>query len=672
MGRVRRDIEVPIPPGARIYSNGQVYDPPAPPNREILIGYAVSQEMMHPNSSYFKFHSREWNRLHSEAPHAAQPYSLKAGLYAAVLGAAQKTGLYEDMVKVRGTRDANMIMDYAMFLISERENADCLMCGAPAGEVTFTGHPFSDSAWSEILSDPKNGNCSREILDLRLKRCIEAGLESVCLVLDRPDAGCDAEESAPAQPGDDESRRGGSGAGFIWAVQGNGADAGRPAACFLPEGGMTDAAFVHQTVEYFRARSISVAGVLCGSSFCSLDTFRLLTDAGLPYAAELRKNTYGFEEMVSLYGGSIRDPDNNTGNGIYGTAGESRLFKDSPFTSNISLFYDPERAGNQERKLLIDIYDAEKSIEDNISRGVRASVPRGLKKYLDIEGEGKNRTVVLDRKAASTDISRAGFFAIATYREMTPEQTMAACRPGMAAEESLRHIKGDLGGDAAGVFTAGARMKFFAGFVASALRYEIQQACLPLNLKTDRPAVEAGDVQYTLINGKYRYDENIRSSQRDLLAALGITADMLRDFAPELTRRYILQDADRPAEDQYNALPWPNTPTRSSAPESRSVSAGGSSPAAREKSAPETQGNRPRHPGGRPKGSRNRSTLAREAKEAEERARREAAGCPEPVKSKGGRPKGSRDSYQRTRSTRKQMEERRRAAAGDPALKSGA
>ncbi len=654
MGYVRWDLEVAIPAESVVHSDQRVYDPPAAPNRKVLIGYAASARTMHPNSNYFLFHSQEWNSRHPDDPYMTYPYTLKVGLYSLVLGAAQKTGLYQDTVNVCGTREANMVMDCALLLLSGKGDAASLPGGALADEVTFTGLPFTEAAFSSIFSHPAKGNCSRDILDLWLKRCIRSGLESVYLVPDGLNRDRGREKNEPAEP--DEAIM-----GLIWAVQANGDRTGLPVTYFLPEDGIIDARFLNLVAESFRADHIKIEGVLCDGSFCSLETFLLLDRVGLPYLVRLKETARGFRDMVESHGAEIRSLEHDIGDGIYGITGEDKLFCHSEFRSRLSLFYDPETGGMEEGEILRKIHQARESLEDQIRRGAGTSVPDDVRRYVKTEGTGENRTVVLDRNAIHTDIKYAGFIAIATSDPLTPGQTMAAYRCREAVEKASESLGRAWGKDVRGILTAaGAEMKFFACFIAAVFRYEIRRACRALNLETDGTMERIGDFQYHANNGSYWYADLTGQSQTALLASFGITTDMLRDFAPEITRRYIRQSADKRNTHCFHSLPWPGSPGQTNASERHSGAAGGDSSSAAEQGA-SAAGHRAKHPGGRPKGSKNKKTLAREA---EERAKREAPGYVEPEKSKGGRPKGSRDSYQRVRSTKKQMEERRRQGRG--------
>ena len=422
----------------------QVFDPPDGVNREILIGYAINTTTMYPNSNYFRFHAKEWNTLHPDALYMTCPNTLKVGLYSLVLGAAQCEGIYEDIAKVRGVRDANMIMDYIMFLISEKKNATYLMSGALSDQVTFTGLPYSDSAYSKMFSNPMNENYSRAILDLWLQRCIANGMESVYLVIDGSNDDCDAIENELAEPGDAKSHRSGPVMGFIWAVQANGENAGLPVSYFLNKGGIIDARAVNQVCEYFKAFNVKVEGAICDRGFCDLESLKLFLNAKLPYVVMLKKNIKGFKNMVNEHGAGIRTYSNYTKAHMYGVTGETELFKDSGFSSRVALFFDPIKEAFTEIGLMDKIIEAEENIKENIRKGLRASVPRGLRKYMHIEGKGKERVVVIKEELISGDMKMAGFLGIATFKEMTPEQAIIVYNFRMIVEQAFSYFKSQL------------------------------------------------------------------------------------------------------------------------------------------------------------------------------------------------------------------------------------
>lgn len=253
--------------------------------------------------------------------------------------------------------------------------------------------------------------------------------------------------------------------------------------------------------------------------------------------------------------------------------------------------------------------------------------------------------------AVREDSRLGGFFAIAATEKTTAARTMKIWRLRRAVDPAFAWPgrTGDFPAE------GGERMVFLA-FLAAIMRDEIQRACEALEPAPGETLEEIWSVRYELAGKEYQYGDIAGENQRKLLKAPGIMEDMLRDFAPDVTRRCVGKNWRRRKTDCRNALPWGGAGQEgafpASAPTESSPSGGHSEDGGSEAPAP-----KPRHPGGRPKGSRNRKTPVREA---EERARWEAEGYAEPEKRKAGRPEGRKDSCQRTRSTESEMEERRR------------
>ena len=663
MGKVYRDKIVPIPKNALVYSGGRVCDPPNGPIREVLIGYAINDSQMHPNSNYFKLHRREWLSYNPDGHYMVCRHVMKGGLYALVLGVAQKYGIYTSLVKIYGIHDANMIMDYVMFLITERENDTYLLQNVLVEEITFTGNPYDDSTYSKFWPRPENENYSRAVLDLWLLKLIADGLKCVYLAFDGSNDDCDAEENDLAEPGEAKSKRNGPIVGFIWAVVADGKHAGLPVTYFMCKGGIIDSKSVITIVEYLKSYGITVKGVLCDRGFCDLDTFIMLLDAKLPYVIMLKKNTKGFKTMVNVNATQIRTLDNFIGYGLYGTTGKAQVFKDSDFTSPISLFFNPATQGYEESNLLNDIINETKEIEDNIRRGVRASVSTKLKRYLSIEGSGKDRVVKRNDEAINNKLRYCGYFAIATCVEMTASEARTAYSYRMIIEKAFSYLKSQLGTDVFRVFTdASAKTKFFVCFIASIIRYDIQATCVSLKLKTNKMIKDMDDFQYLLFNRAYRFVDLAKEPSHKLLNAYGMTEGVLKDFEVEVTRRYIEQDRKR--RDYYNALPLLRGKSNPRS-ENSDTESNASSHESDEHDRTDTPASSDvndniipkKHAGGRPAGSKNKSTLAKE----EEAKMRRLLGEPEPEKPKRGRKVGSKDTYPRTRSTKAQMEEKRKS-----------
>ncbi len=549
MGKVYRDQLVPIPSGARVNAGQKVYEPPRGPVREMLIGYAVSETMMHPNSNYFTLYGQGLSASGSFSP--AGPVRLKVGLYALVLGAAQESGIYAELVQAFGIHDANQIMDHVMALL--RENKEAI--GAMEGEVSFTGMPLPDQISSECLSTPHNKDAVQAVLDQRLRQYVAGGLESVYLVLVGTTGDEDAVDSHPAEPVDPAHWR-----GLIWAVQANGAFAGLPIPYFQVIDGLLTAHTIQEAAAHFQSFDISIQGILCDEACSTPELFSQLQQTGLPYMVRLRKDTAGFQTMQKKGISRVRNPDDFLGDGLFGFSGSAQVFQEADFSSPAAFFYSPAEHGEKESALMNTIYAAMKKLEDCIWRNLPAVVPSGMEQYLCIEGQGKDRVIVIDEMAISDAIHRLGYTCIATSEEQTARDTRTIYGYRAAADKASGYCSRLLGCD---VFQAGTdprtQMAQLVSYVAALLWYYLQQTSTEMGKDLQEMLQDMRDIQYQLVQGAYRLIPLPKFYSVLLLADYGINPDVLKDFEGEVSRRYGRPQDQAQIGDVYNVLPWDRT-----------------------------------------------------------------------------------------------------------------
>ena len=186
-------------------------------------------------------------------------------------------------------------------------------------------------------------------------------------------------------------------------------------------------------------------------------------------------------------------------------------------------------------------------------------------------------------------------------------------------------MKSQLGYDTTRVHTTeGIESKFAVCFIASIIRTEICGACKKLGLDSNRMIREIDRVVLVLMtDGLYASVNNLSTRQNDLLAAFGIQPGYFKVFADDVNRRRI-----NPINSQVHRLP-----EKDQEPKKKR----GRPP--KKKLTDEVSLPIPKRKPGRPKGSKNKKTLEREAQQLQE---------PQPVKRKPGRPKGSKNKPKET------------------------
>ena len=180
-------------------------------------------------------------------------------------------------------------------------------------------------------------------------------------------------------------------------------------------------------------------------------------------------------------------------------------------------------------------------------------------------------------------------------------------------------MKSQLGYDTTRVHTTeGIESKFAICFVASIIRSEICRSCKKLGYDSNRMIREIDRVALVLMtDGLYASVNNLSTRQKDLLAEYGVLPEHFKAFADDVNRRRI-----NPINSQVHQLPGQGEPAkkRRGRPPKKKLD---------EELIPV-----PKRGPGRPKGSKNKKTLEKEAKQ------QSAELVP---KRKPGRPKGSKN-----------------------------
>lgn len=534
MGKVHRDVAVPIPAGAVTYRNGLVFDPLHGDKELMLIGYAVSDTEMNPNQNYFQFHREEWLAFNPAGKSRVRPDTLEAGLYAALLGGAQKTGILESLYEAFGFPDANAILDYGMAAMrgdSPEELGD---------SVTFHGPITAETWYEDFFRAPATAGKAQSVLERWVQRCREQGVQAVSLgVFSKPIPGA------------------------IWAAAADGAAAGLPVMCFPQAEGA-----VWTAVQWFGAYGLQVRGILWeGRS----------PQQGLhiPWGQVLNPEGEAFGRLLAERGPAVREDIRcRLERGLFGTAGMCVLPDGT--SQRAVLLYRPVQGAIAGTELLEQVQTAAETLQAQIAAGDTPDVPAGLEAYLAPVPGPDGMQVQIREEALQAAYRRQGYIGLAVSEEMDPREAATLVRAKETAELALAAMpEGDA--SAGGMLIA---------WIAGILQAVVQEACFRHGLDWDDAVPALRRVQYHLGGRTYRCGEEIPDSVAAVLQELDITPEMLQDFAQEVSRRY-LQGNGTLSRVYRNRLPW-------KLPQMRDDGSNGGGQASKAPAAERSRGGRPR------------------------------------------------------------------------------
>lgn len=612
--------EIPRPSGSYInHSDGRVFlmsDDGSGRKKRKVIGHATSETMMHPNDLYKFLYPTLWAEYYGNRD--LPEHELHAGMYALSLGIGYETGLYPILQEVYGPLYCNAMMDYAMYSIMDRTDTTQLFPDRMAGEVLFSREAYSDTWYSDLFRTHMSGDLNHRFRMEWLKACTARGITRAWISIDGSNNDCEVSVSALCEKGKAKSHSNANLVSFIWAID---VQTGMPVTWFVNNGGMVDSKAFQKMAAFLSGAGIQVEGVILDRGFCTHDVFRTLGQCGYPYVVMLKSDTHGHTSMMEQYAGDIRwNARYSVGdNGLFGVAGEQKVFNGHPETAWVNLYYDGVNGTGRSVALIRKIRSAARQMKSEIRKGVRPTVPKEVAGFLSVREDGPTWKVEYDYDAWQKALDEKGFCSIASSENYGPERVDRLYHARDVSEKQYMVMKSQLGYDTTRVHTdEGIEGKFTLCFIASILRSGIGRACKSLGLDTNQMIREIDRVVLVLLpDGLYASVNNLSTRQKDLLGEFRIRPQDFKQFADDVNRRRL-----NPINSQVHQLPSGERPAgrkRGRPPKKKAADPG--TPV--EKRKP-----------GRPKGSRNKKTLEREAL---------AAQAPQAEKRKPGRPKGSKN-----------------------------
>ncbi len=605
----RERPEIPIPEEAHInHYDARVYLMNESTGKRTVIGIATSESTMHPNDMYRKLFPEAWDAAFSKY-NDPKGYEVCIGLYGLCLGASYSNGLYPVLQDVYGPKYANTIMDYAMYSILERRDVTQLFPERMRKEVLFTDEIPSDSMLSNIFTYRLTEEMHMGFREQWIRRCADLGCRKIWLCIDGSNNDCQMDGSSYAEPGEGKSHSGKTVVGYIYAVA---AETGEPVSYFVNPGGRVDAQAFQKIIHFVAGYGLEVEGVILDRGFCTVEVVRTLRGLGMDFVIMVPGDANGHRSVLDQCGETVFfNPEYLTDRkDVYGISRESQIWKSHPDTGIINLYFSATRGCFCGGEFNLSVGDAKERAEEACAEGKRPSIPKKLRAFLDtVENTDGSYSVVCNYGAWKKALRDKGFFSILSSRDIGPKKASELYDLRIASETQYRTLKSQEGFDTTRVHTdAGMMSKYAICFAASILRHTIMSACLKNGLDTNDMIQKMDRIVLLLLdNQEYRFIRDMSLKARKLFESFSMNMDSFDEIARDYNRR-----KKQAVNSQVHKLPEHSKP--------------------KEKRR------------GRRLGSKNKSTLAREAAIAEAKAKGEYV---EEPRRKKGRPFGSKDSKPR-------------------------
>ena len=634
--------EIPQPEGSYVnHSDGRVFlmsDDGNGKTKRKVIGHATSDTMMHPNELYRFLYPAEWERQYHEKSFPS--HELHMGMYMLSLGIGHYTGLYPILHEIYGPLYANAIMDYAMYSIMDRSDTTQLFTDRMSREVLFSKEAYSDTWYSDLFKHHMSEDANHQFRLLWLKRCQQQGITKVWLSIDGSNNDCSITDGDISEKGKAKSHRNTNIVSYIWAVD---AASGKPVTYQVNNGGMVDSKAFQKVITVLKGAGMTVEGVILDQGFCSHDVLTAIRESGYAYILMLKSDTYGHTRMLEEHSEDIRWKVSNvvSEDGIFGVKSKGKVFGNYPEEAFLYLYYDGVNGSERSVTLIRKVIRGADQMRKAIASGEKPSVPKGLGSYIELRKEDESYVVKYKYEAWQKAVDEKGFCSIASSEDLEPVRIHELYHLRDASEKQFMILKSQLGFDVTRVHSVESLMgKFAVCFVAAILRSEIMTACRAQDLDTNRMLREIDRISLVLMpDGTYSEINNLSLRQTQLLVFFNVPTNKLDAFAADTNRRLM-----NPINNQMHKMPeeaFPNKKRRGRPPKQKNETAEekpkrkpGRPKGSKNKKTLEREANAidiPKRKPGRPKGSKNKKTLEREALAAQ------------PVKRKPGRPKGSKN-----------------------------
>ena len=508
-------------------------------SQKIYIGYGTGNGMMRPNANFRDFFPRLWKEWSGEDP-VRHVYSL--GLYALVLGISHTTGLYGALVQAYGPQHANAIIDFAAYCIKYRSNAAQNYGASMDGSVLFSEKAYSDSWYGKMfgtITDEQNERFM-ELWMEKVKEGLGEGGHDVWIAVDGSNSDSDVKEgSRLPRHGHAKSNTSSKVVGYLYAVV---APGGLPVCFDVHPGNVVDTKGMQDMKIRLEKSGYKVSGLLIDRFFCNQPLLSQVTNDGWEYVVMLKESDSGFKQMYGKYGAEIKDRFKYlvSEEAVFGVASRGSIFKGSEEVC-LGLFYDGENGGARSRTFVKKVLRALRDARAAIGKGEVPSIPKEMSRYIIIAKDPDGRITGVEPvdEACQHEMDSKGYCAIASSLDMDAGNLNRTYHLRDASEKNYSIVGTQLGNNVTRTHkTQGIKSKHVISFVASIIRNHIMNTCLSMDIPTNEFIQDLSDIHLRLAtDSSYAYVRNASSNQLAVLGKYGVTEEVLNAIAVEFTKR---------------------------------------------------------------------------------------------------------------------------------------
>ena len=497
--------------------------------KRTTIGYVTDKDSkcMHPTSGYKLIFPKEWEKLFGEVVPAVFKY---VGMYAITESVNVLTGIKDITDQCFGVSNSDAMMDFVMYSMLFSTNVAEHFTTKMSDQLTYNATCKSDSFYSDLF---KNKISYEQILEFKKKwalRCKEDGVEDVWLCIDGSNDDCESEGVTLAEKGHAKSLRDRKIVSFSYAVT----EDGKPVTFEVYRGGLVDAKAMRRILAFLKEAGIRVKGVILDRGYCDSTALRYLNNEGIAYVIMVKGSPDGYKALVKMYEKEIKLNAKYLirGTRLFGVQDKVQLFENYDHEDCLTLFYDYKNGGERISTLLKKLNDEISRCEKVLSNGEDPVISSKFKEVLTVSDDKSGIDIVTDKLQEMIDDK--GMYSIVSSEVMTPERVHQLYQCRNCSETDYMIVKSHLGYGKVRVHaTKSVHSKFTIGFIASCIRYELQNAAKEVNRSTTEVIQEMSRLYITKINDSYVPIQGIVGRQELILKTLGSTTSILSEIAKD-------------------------------------------------------------------------------------------------------------------------------------------
>ena len=669
--------------GDRCYAN---YDIGDGGTKRIYVGVIADKasNTMYVNDNFKLYYPGEWEKHYgnTEAPH----FKYNVGLYSLTLAILHKYNLYDIIHDAFGPLYGNALIDFAMYAIMERANVAYRFPALMSDQVIFSKDRVSDEWLSDTFSNKITEDMIHKFRVGWLKECKKQGCNEVVITNDGSNSDCQCTISSIASKTANKTGNNVDAVSYMIAI--NTAN-GMAVTFFMYRGGVIDNSEFQEICSVFKESGIKVRAFLLDKGFLSHETLETIHHGGFEVVINLKSDTYAHTQILHKEAQGLIWNVNMmvSGEGKYGiTSGPSKVFKDYDDEAYIHLFFDERNGADRRVTLSAKLFGVLTEARAACARDERPEIPASYRPYFEVSETStvKDGRKMIKYGVDATEMCRSallkkGFYSLASTAKMTAREADLLYDLRDISEKTFMVMKSMIGSRVFRGHSDECNLtRGFVAFLALIIRAATAIPCKKYGYKLGEvlPLLASPYLLY-MPSGDYKFVNKMDSKTRDIFKFFGIEREDFDTISGEINIR---EKKNGTGVSQYHKTPEEireaHKLLRQAERKKKVDKQDSQNDNDEDITFPIIDLSRaePRKPG-RPKGSKNKKTLEREAKENAEgiiKTKRSkgrprgslnkktiemiAQGLISTTKRKKGRPAGTKDSKPRVRRTKEELQ----------------